>query len=703
MPNFPSVKPPIGSINWDQVDPNDGNIWQAKLDGAFLYYILGKNGIRAFSYRRSKRDDQPIEHTDKLYGLKDAKVPEHLYGAVLSGEAWHPDLASREIGGILNTRKSDIPESLHAAIHGIHKLPGMDITKLDNASKIRLLQGISAELPIFSLPDTATSPEDKQRLIENISSGEHPQTAEGIVIYPKKGIPQKAVLEPTHDVSAVGVTSGGGKYIDTGVGAILVGSPENPTRVGTGLSDKLRSVLHENPNLINGLVLKIKAKEKFPSGKYRAPVLVEFHPEKSDPDALRKLDKAMEKVAIIKYENGKHVLYTSDGSRMLGKHETHKGALRQERAIQMSKMRKHAGEFAPGIPMERDIKPIRAAEDIWELSIQEHDADVAGKHYDLRLGDPETGHGHSWALPKAMLPGESDRVRLAVQQPTHTLKYFDFEGKIPKGYGSGSVRLVHRAQTPVVSSSDKINFSVPGVGDMSLIRRDDKRWIIVSRNMSKQAQGYPQMQYIYQRPNYAAIGEERLKGGDYNTATAAGLGSVVGVGDMARNVAKDTQKIRNVHRKTKALTDIAKAERTLGRGSEQALRNRKRIASEVAKSKYKEIGKSMLKHAPRALAAAGITAAGLYGAKKLWDKAKSSRSRIKTAGDIVRLALLCKLAAFEMNTDPKLKVGVSPFKRSVTSKLKAPFKIQAPAVNVLPTGKSSEGEIVGQSTNANKV
>jgi hypothetical protein len=478
--------------------------------------------------------------------------------------------------------------------------------------------------------------------MREIASGKHPQTTEGIVEYPKRGIPRKAVIEPTHDVPAVGVTLGEGKYRKKGIGAILVGNLENPTRVGTGLSDKLRKVLHENPKLVNGLVLKIKAKEKFPSGKYRSPVLVEFHPDKSDPDQLRRLDKLMSKSA----------------------------------------------GFAPGIPSSRTIQPIRETlNDKWELSIQKHDAHKAGTHFDLRLGDPQTQHSHSWVIPSMSLPTSDKRVRLAIQQPTHTMEYLEFEGEIPSGYGAGDVKLIHRDTVPVSSSSDKISFNIPGHGDMALIRRDDKKWIIVGKGMKKEAQ--PRQQFAYQRPNYAAIGEQKLKGGNYDAATAAGLGVLVGTGHAVKETAKDTAGVRRVHGKAKARATYAEAGAALGKTKPSTAKHRKSIAKRVGKTKIKEIGKSMLKHAPRALAAAGVTAAGLYGAKKLWGRA----SRAKTAGDIMQLAFMMKVSSFKTNTDPRLKVGVSPFKKSVTTKLKAPFKIQAPAVNVLSTGKSSEGPI----------
>lgn len=50
------------------------------------------------------------------------------------------------------------------------------------------------------------------------------------------------------------------------------------------------------------------------------------------------------KTATIKEEDGKFVLYTKDGSRVLGRHASREGALKQERAIQQSK---HAQADSP--------------------------------------------------------------------------------------------------------------------------------------------------------------------------------------------------------------------------------------------------------------------------------------------------------------------------------------------------------------------
>jgi hypothetical protein len=55
---------------------------------------------------------------------------------------------------------------------------------------------------------------------------------------------------------------------------------------------------------------------------------------------------------MIKKQGKIWVLYTSDGSRVLGRHKTRAGAVRQERAINISKARA-AGHHIPKRPAKR--------------------------------------------------------------------------------------------------------------------------------------------------------------------------------------------------------------------------------------------------------------------------------------------------------------------------------------------------------------
>jgi hypothetical protein len=143
---------------------------------------------------------------------------------------------------------------------------------------------------------------------------------------------------------------------------------------------------------------------------------------------------------------------------------------------------KKNAEFAPGIPDSRKIVPIPTIKNqSWMMTIQRHNADKAGKHYDLRLIDPKTDKAHSFAVPKARLPRRSDRMLLALQQPTHTADYaLNFEGKIPKGtYGAGKVTMPFKEQVEVIKgNADKLHFQRNNGQKYVLFRTGDegRRW-----------------------------------------------------------------------------------------------------------------------------------------------------------------------------------------------------------------------------------
>lgn len=152
-------------------------------------------------------------------------------------------------------------------------------------------------------------------------------------------------------------------------------------------------------------------------------------------------------------------------------------------------------EFAPGIPGTKRVHDLPERKDVrWTLAVQEHDARKAGKHWDLRLVDPDTGHAHSWAVPRMKFP-EGNRPLLAVQTPTHTSRYaLTFgEGKpkeIREGYGKGTVQIKHKEPVRILSvGADRVKFerSVAGVPEQYLLfRTKDKSWMI--RNVSSQDQ-----------------------------------------------------------------------------------------------------------------------------------------------------------------------------------------------------------------------
>lgn len=137
-------------------------------------------------------------------------------------------------------------------------------------------------------------------------------------------------------------------------------------------------------------------------------------------------------------------------------------------------------EFAPGISRSKRVYALPEKKDgkQWAMAVQEHNARRAGKHWDLRLVDPETGFAHSWAVPKAQLP-EGNQKLLAVRTPTHTAHYaLNFGAKekqdIGKGYGKGTVQIVHKEPVKIVKSEkNKLQFD--------RIMGDDKERLVLFR------------------------------------------------------------------------------------------------------------------------------------------------------------------------------------------------------------------------------
>ena len=147
-------------------------------------------------------------------------------------------------------------------------------------------------------------------------------------------------------------------------------------------------------------------------------------------------------------------------------------------------------EYAPGIPDKDRIVdlPKITAPVKWELCVQQHDADKRGRHFDLRLGDPTTGNAHSWALPATWpTPGNSIDIQV---QPTHTLAYMDFKGKIPSGvYGAGSVSIKDRQRIEVTNSEPgHISFNVyrsSGPEEYTIHRLGGNTWRFYNRTVHR--------------------------------------------------------------------------------------------------------------------------------------------------------------------------------------------------------------------------
>lgn len=158
---------------------------------------------------------------------------------------------------------------------------------------------------------------------------------------------------------------------------------------------------------------------------------------------------------------------------------------------------KHAAEFAPGIPSGKPISRLPSIKPTtlnrWTLAVQDHEAARAGRHFDLRLVDPDAGKAHSWAIPKAKLPAPGEKL-LAVQTFTHTPEYaLHFGDKKPEvissGYGRGRVHMAVKAPVDIIeANNDKVRFNLyegKQNNEYVLHRTHENKWLLQNVTVTK--------------------------------------------------------------------------------------------------------------------------------------------------------------------------------------------------------------------------
>lgn len=160
-------------------------------------------------------------------------------------------------------------------------------------------------------------------------------------------------------------------------------------------------------------------------------------------------------------------------------------------------------------PPRVDARPQNSEK--WERSVQRHFADDAGEHVDLRLARKEDDTGLSWALPKGLPnPGEKN---LAIQTDDHKRDYFDFEGEIDDGYGSGDVQLEAHDDVEVLESDrKKIRFNAyegNQAQEFALVRTGsddaDDRWLAINKTPTREDKDLPSS-----KPDYKELDPESV-------------------------------------------------------------------------------------------------------------------------------------------------------------------------------------------------
>jgi len=84
--------------------------------------------------------------------------------------------------------------------------------------------------------------------------------------------------------------------------------------------------------------------------------------------------------------------------------------------------------------------------------IQDHKAKKAGRHWDFRI--EEDGVLKSFVIKKRKLPKGKEKI-LCVPTENHPVQYWSFSGKIPEGYGAGTVKIYDRGTVDKIEGSIK--------------------------------------------------------------------------------------------------------------------------------------------------------------------------------------------------------------------------------------------------------
>lgn len=306
--DLPSYRPKYHEVDIKKADKyiNDPSwIASAKIDDAHNLFVFPESGeqVRVVSHRLPKKGDTGIiEHTHKIPSIVGRKTPKNLSNTILRGGLFATEpqsnkaIQAKDLAGLLNTNvwksreKQKQLGELTPVIYDVVKFKGKNVELAPYEEKLNILRQITTDLP-FKIPPIARTSEEKRKLVSDIEGDRVLETKEGVVFWNihKNVPPVKAKFSSDHDVYIREFFPGEGKYKDNAVGGFIFShTPTGPVvgRVGTGLSDSLRKDMHENPDRYKGLVARVSAQDKFPSGALRAPAFKGWHLDKNDPQDL---------------------------------------------------------------------------------------------------------------------------------------------------------------------------------------------------------------------------------------------------------------------------------------------------------------------------------------------------------------------------------------------------------------------------------
>ena len=276
---------------------NPDTVLQPKVDGAHTIMELSdEEANEIYSYRTSKKTGEPIQHSDQLPHLRDLNIPKSLSGTTLRVELYGKTdkgpLPAEQISGILNagTQKSIEKQKqfapLQPYVFNIEKFKGKDVSREPYTKKLEMMKQIESQVPILRVAETATTPDEKKKMFNDIKNKRHPDTVEGVVEWHKTkpgGAPVRQKFRDSHDVyvrsiyPAISKTkheAGGFAYSLTPKGKIV-------GNVGTGFTQEKRKDMLINPNKYIGMVARVKSPQQYSSGALRAPAFYTMDIEKN--------------------------------------------------------------------------------------------------------------------------------------------------------------------------------------------------------------------------------------------------------------------------------------------------------------------------------------------------------------------------------------------------------------------------------------
>ena len=258
-----------------------GAVATPKLDGAAALALIRPRGIDVYSVRRDK-EGRPIRYTDHIGGLRGLNNPPDLVGKIIRGEVIADKdgqvLPPQEIGGLLNSNLDRILEKRKQGIRlRMAALGHLDKDRevFDQASVDSMVSRLNNP-SLISIP-TYTTPEEAGREMDLMRSGDHPLTAEGLVVHPPGGRPLKAKLFEESDVTIDDVFPGKNEDRAGGFTYRLPGGESVVGRVGSGMDFPLLRDMLKDPEKYRGRIARIRSMGQYPSGAHRSPSFIALH------------------------------------------------------------------------------------------------------------------------------------------------------------------------------------------------------------------------------------------------------------------------------------------------------------------------------------------------------------------------------------------------------------------------------------------